>query len=191
MNRDESLQLCRGLFTGEKAAGRVFYVVNRQYNALLRLPTIEDLTSGLETQEASKPSRVKPTQVVITRADKDWNPVLINTEAGRKVPDCWASGLAKVGENFDYDPSVLANGAARSTRKPGKPCAYILLNETIIVTWDRGEETWVAGSFMSCWDEAAMNSFTAITPVSFDQMKEPENAASASILARLSGKPVN
>ena len=50
---------------------------------------------------------------------------------------------------------------------------------------ERGEETWAAGSYMSCWDETTMDDFTSITEASFAAMKEPAGQASALILARL------
>jgi len=185
MNREESLARCRGLFLAEKAAGRAFYAVNRPYNALLRLPTADEFTHGIETQESTERARVKSTHIIIVRADINWNPVLIQASDGRLITDQWSSGLEKVRNNFEFTSEPYDEHVVRAIRKRGRPCAYVRLSEMLETLHDRGSETWTAGSYMSCWDEEALNDFTAVTPISFAEMKEPADPESAKIFETL------
>jgi hypothetical protein len=176
MTREESRLNCVALFLKAQAQHLVFYAVNQRYNALLRLPTEAERANGLATQEATN-ANIKANHVIITRADANWNPVILTTKDGRTVPDCWASGLDKVAENFDYEGEIGAE-PVHSTRNPGKPCAYFRLRHDLDTVHARGEETWAAGSFVSCWDEVAMGSFTSVSVKSFFQMKEPADSTS-------------
>jgi hypothetical protein len=184
----QSQEICRRLFRAERAAGRVFYAVNRKYNALLRLPTPEEIAGGLVTQEATKLARVRPTQVIITLADEQWKPVHIDTPDGRCIPDQWPKSIDAVPKCYTYTGKLSADGALRATCKPGRPCAYILLTKPLTLMWGRGEEHWPAGNFMSCWNEVKMDCFTSISPPSFAAMHEPADAASAQVLAQLRGQ---
>lgn len=184
MTREESQQRCRELFLREKAAGRVFYAVNRRYNALLRLPTAEELANGIETQETAH-SRVKPSHVVVIRTDSNWSPVMVSTGDGRSIVDQWASGLDKVLENYDFEGELTSERCVQSRRNPGRPCAYIYLRESMETVHGRGTEIWRAGSFISCWDEVNLDQFTGISAQSFAGMKEPADADSARLLEQL------
>jgi hypothetical protein len=183
----QSKEICRRLFLAEKAARRVFYAVNRQYKALLRLPTAQELAHGLATQEAQV-ARVKPTQVIITLADELWQPVLIDTPDGRRIPDQWPKSVDAVPKCFTYSGKLSAEVALHATCKRGRPCAYILLTEPLTLMWGRGEEHWPAGNFMACWNEVKMDCFTSISPPSFAAMHEPADAASARLLTQLCGQ---
>lgn len=185
MTVDESKATCRALFLEHKAAGLVFHAVNRPYPVLLRLPTADELANGLETQEATSRANVDPDEVIVIRADADFKPVLMRTADGRTVIDQWATSLEVVPHNFAFEGELSSEVATRGTRKPGRPCAYIRLTKPLTLTWKRGEETWVAGSYMSCWDETKMDSFTSVTPESFAAMKQPAGAASARVFAAL------
>ncbi len=187
MTHEESLQQCKALFLQEKTAGRVFYAVNKPYLGYLRLPTVDELVHGIETQEATN-SRVKPTHIIIVRLDASGNPVLLETADGRKVIDQWASGREKVRENFDYAEEPQDGCPVLAKRKPGKPCAYIRLSQPLETVHERGSETWPDG-YMSCWNEETMDDFTAVSPTSFAEMKEPADELSASIFKRLQAEP--
>jgi hypothetical protein len=180
MTKEESRARCVQLFQEAQARRLVFYAVNQRYNALLRLPTAAELAHGLPTQEAQN-AKVKPTHIIITRADENWNPVMITTQDGRTVLDCWASGLTKVRENFDFTGEIDAEPTG-STRNPGRSCAYFRLAHELQTVHERGEETWAAGSFVSCWDEVNMSSFTSVSVKSFFAMKEPADTKSGLIL---------
>jgi hypothetical protein len=187
MTRDESRLLCQQLFLDEVAAGRRFYAVNQCYPVLLRRPTAADLSEGLETQEAER-SRVKATQIVITRCQADGQPVILSAADGRMVTDQWASGCDKVAENFQFEQLPTEAAPVPATRKPGRPCAYVRLSQSVTTVHGRGEETWAAGSYMSCWNETTMDDFTSITEESFAAMKEPADKASAIVLKLLQGE---
>ncbi len=179
---------CRRLFLAEKAAGRVFHAVNRRYNALLRLPNAQELNRGLVTQESTRFARVRPNQVIITLADNKWQPVLIDTPDGRRIPDQWPKSIDSTAKCFAYTGRLSSAVALRATCNPGRPIAHILLSEPLTLEWERGEEHWPAGNFMICWNETKLDVFASISPPSFAAMHEPANPASAKILDKLRGQ---
>ncbi len=180
-----SKDICRRLFLSERTAGRVFYAVNRPYKALLRLPTAKELTTGLITQESTELAYVRTTQAIITLADEQWRPVIVDTPDGRRVPDQWPKSVNALPKCFEYSGQLSAHVHVRATCKRGSPCGYILLRTPLTLVWGRGEEHWPAGNLMACWNQSKMDTFTSISPVSFSAMHEPADKTSALLLDQL------